>query len=202
MAGQDRETAVSRRQEFRRSELLDAAATVFAEKGFFGASTKDIARRVVMTQSALYYYFPSKEAALEAVCFAAASGYNKRLAEIVTRDDSARRRLQAAIAAHLAPLATRHEHVLTYHNERHHLPTEARHEIGRLAREYEAMLLELITGGQRTGEFRPALDARVATLVILAACNSVAHYYKKATDLELDEIAARTADTLLDGVSA
>ena len=40
-------------------------AAVFAEKGFHGASTQDIANRLGINQAALYYYFPSKEAALE-----------------------------------------------------------------------------------------------------------------------------------------
>ena len=55
------------RWERRRREVLDAAATAFAEKGYLGASIKDIADRLGVRQASLYYYFPSKEAALAAL---------------------------------------------------------------------------------------------------------------------------------------
>ena len=40
---------------------MRAAATVFAEKGFHGASTRDIAERLGIKQASLYYYFDSKQ---------------------------------------------------------------------------------------------------------------------------------------------
>lgn len=52
----------------RRAEVVDAAARVFSERGYHGASTQDIADRLGMRQASLYYYFASKEAALEEVC--------------------------------------------------------------------------------------------------------------------------------------
>ena len=42
-------------------DAVRAAASVFSEKGFHGASTKDIAQRLGMKQGSLYYYFDSKE---------------------------------------------------------------------------------------------------------------------------------------------
>ncbi|MBM3523867.1 MAG: TetR/AcrR family transcriptional regulator [Alphaproteobacteria bacterium] len=45
--------------------ILDAAAELFAESGFSG-STREIARRLGVTQALLYRYFPSKEALIAA----------------------------------------------------------------------------------------------------------------------------------------
>ena len=45
-------------------EAVRAAASVFSEKGFHGASTGDIAERLGIKQGSLYYYFESKEEAL------------------------------------------------------------------------------------------------------------------------------------------
>lgn len=45
-----------------RVAILDAALELFAEKGYFGASLRDIAVRVGVRESALYNYFASKEA--------------------------------------------------------------------------------------------------------------------------------------------
>jgi AcrR family transcriptional regulator len=45
----------------RRQQILEAALDVFAEHGFEGATTKEIASRADVTQGLIYFYFPSKE---------------------------------------------------------------------------------------------------------------------------------------------
>ncbi len=51
----------SRRKQARPGEILDAALTVFAEKGFAAARMEDIAARAGVTKGTIYLYFPSKE---------------------------------------------------------------------------------------------------------------------------------------------
>lgn len=46
----------------RQTEILDAAARVFAEKGYHRASTPDICARAGVSNGALYKYFRNKEA--------------------------------------------------------------------------------------------------------------------------------------------
>jgi AcrR family transcriptional regulator len=50
-----------------RQALLDVSLELFAEKGYFGTSLREIARAVGLRESALYYHFPSKEALFEAL---------------------------------------------------------------------------------------------------------------------------------------
>jgi AcrR family transcriptional regulator len=45
----------------RRQQMIEAALDVFAEQGFEGATTKDIAARADVTQGLIYFYFRSKE---------------------------------------------------------------------------------------------------------------------------------------------
>lgn len=51
----------------RRSEILDAAEKLFAEKGFEGTSTTDIQDEVGIARGTLYYHFRSKEDILDAL---------------------------------------------------------------------------------------------------------------------------------------
>lgn len=48
----------------RRNQILDAAAVVFAEKGFHPATTKDIARQAGIAEGTIYNYFESKTSLL------------------------------------------------------------------------------------------------------------------------------------------
>jgi AcrR family transcriptional regulator len=50
-----------------RQAILDAALDLFAEKGYFGTSLRDVATRVGVRESALYNYFPGKDALFEAL---------------------------------------------------------------------------------------------------------------------------------------
>ena len=59
----------------RADEIIDAAASVFAERGYHGTTTQAIADVLGMRQASLYYYFPSKEAALELVCARGIDGF-------------------------------------------------------------------------------------------------------------------------------
>jgi len=48
-------------------DILRAAAGLFAERGFVGTSTAQIAAAVGLRQSAIFHWFPSKDAILEAL---------------------------------------------------------------------------------------------------------------------------------------
>jgi AcrR family transcriptional regulator len=53
-----------------RQAILDAALDLFAERGFFGTSLRDVASAVGVRESALYNYFAGKEALFEALLMA------------------------------------------------------------------------------------------------------------------------------------
>ncbi len=54
-------------QDQRRAHVLSAARTCFARSGFHGASMQQICAEAKMSPGALYRYFPSKEAIIEAI---------------------------------------------------------------------------------------------------------------------------------------
>ena len=83
------------RWERRYREVLDAAAAVFAEKSYAGASTRDIAERLGVRQASLYYYFPSKESALAAICELGVKDFISNLQEIIAEISPSGRKLRA-----------------------------------------------------------------------------------------------------------
>src|SRR5262244_3341718 len=54
-------TAQDSRFDRRLAEILDYATEVFAEKGYEGASMRDLSRLSGISLAGLYYYFESKE---------------------------------------------------------------------------------------------------------------------------------------------
>ena len=56
-----------RRKEARPAELLEAALTLFVEKGFATTRSEEVAKAAGVSKGTLYLYFPSKEELLKAV---------------------------------------------------------------------------------------------------------------------------------------
>src|SRR5215218_1012124 len=62
----ERRTQAQRRATTRRA-LLDAARSLFAEKGYHGAAAEEIVRRAGLTRGALYHHFEDKKDLFRAV---------------------------------------------------------------------------------------------------------------------------------------
>lgn len=172
----------------RAAEMLAAAAKVFARRGYHGASTQDIADVLGIRQASLYYYFASKEAALEAVCAGGAEDYALRARAIQRGRQSAAEKVARLVMQHLAPLEERLDVTLTFLRERRFLPDPARRRIRAIERRYERIIEAVIAQGIADGEFRADLDARMATLALLGLGNSAAAWYGKEPDATLERI--------------
>jgi len=183
----------------RAPQIIQAAARVFAERGFHGATTQDIADVLGIRQASLYYYFSSKEAALELVCLKGVEGFFEAAKAIAVRPESARQRLSLLINSHLSPLLDRGDFVKVFLNERQHLPSESRRRIGRWSRGLERIFEEVIKEGVAKGEFRANLDTRMATLAILGMCNATSSWYRKE-NAEVAQIGAEFTRLVIDGV--
>ena len=90
-----------------RQAILDAALDLFAEKGYFGTSLRDVARAVGVRESALYNYFSGKDALFEALLTVHQPSNIERLAPLAARPiGDARALLERLAIANLAALVT------------------------------------------------------------------------------------------------
>lgn len=156
----------------RRREIIDAAATAFDEHGYHGASTQDIADHLGIRQASLYYYFSSKEAALEEVC---AVGIGQLLAnesELAADTGSSIEKLRRIIAWHLSSMIDRPQFWRVFMTQRRYLTGQARERILRLSRDYERIVTAVVQQGIDDGELRADIDATGMMLTVLGLCNS------------------------------
>lgn len=65
-----------------RQAILDAALDLFADKGFFGTSLRDVATAVGVRESALYNYFAGKDALFDALLTAQQHSKIERLSPL------------------------------------------------------------------------------------------------------------------------
>jgi AcrR family transcriptional regulator len=185
----------------RAEEVLEAAASVFAERGFHGASTQDIADRLGMRQASLYYYFASKEAALEQVCQRGIEHIIGDTEIIAAGPGSATDRLAGIMRRHVEPLAENCASLRAYLHEVRFLPKEARRRIGKVARRYERIVEGLLEQGIATGEMRADLDIHIAADAILGMCNAAAHWPGKEPSGAMKHVAEELIGLVLRGIA-
>lgn len=184
----------------RSGEIMEAAARVFAERGYHGASTQDIADLLGIRQASLYYYFPSKEVALEHVCMQGVAGFFETEQAIAAGPGTPREKLAGLIRAHIAPLLDRSHFVRVFLTQRQFLPNPSRRRIGKFSRAIEAIFEAVIRQGIRRGEFRRDADPRLSALAILGMCNAVAAWYGKE-NASIERIGGEFVATALQGLA-
>lgn len=183
----------------RSREIFDAAAEVFAERGYRGASTQDIADRLGLRQASLYHYFSSKEAALERVCAIGVEGFYEGLERIAAARASAREKLRGAIENHMRPAAERQAYVRVFLRDRRELPGAAGARIRRMARRYERLFEAVLREGVARGEFRADLDTRITALGIIGMCNAAVAWFGREPKADLARIVGAFAAMALQG---
>jgi AcrR family transcriptional regulator len=185
----------------RADEIVDAAASVFAARGFHGTSTQAIADVLGMRQASLYYYFPSKEAALQLVCEKGVDGFLDNAEAIVATDAAPLEKLTRLIASHLAPNEVKRDYVKVFINERRYLAESARRRIGRSSRRIESCFADVIRAGIDDGSIRRDVDVRLTVLAILGMCNNVINWPAADQNADAGHIAAEFARLVVQGLN-
>jgi AcrR family transcriptional regulator len=183
----------------RRAEILQAALRAFREQGYHATTLEDIAGRLGLQKTALYHYFPDKEAILYAC-------HLESLAELERLVPEARARFRRA-SEQLAHVVREHVRVMTDTLQGSPLafevtalsPAHQREIIaGRDA--YERALREIIERGIGAGELRPT-NPKIAVFAILGAINWIARWYRPDGPFHARELGEQFAEHLLGGLT-
>jgi AcrR family transcriptional regulator len=182
----------------RRVEILHAALRAFRAKGYHATTLDDIAHQLGVRKTALYHYFPDKEAILFAC-------HRESLAELSAILKGAQTRESAG--EQLAYVIREHVRVMTDTLEGSPLafevtalsPERQRDVIAARDR-YEHALRRMIESGIAAGEFR-RVDPKIAVFAILGAINWIARWYSPEGSLHARELGGQFAEHLLGGLT-
>jgi len=187
--------------EQQRLEATKSAAAEFAEKGFYGASTAGIARRLGIKQGSLYYYFKSKEEALFEVCMLGLGDYVRRMESIAKNDQPFEAKLLATISAHLSSYREKNEALKVYNAERLYLGESERKELKQLGSRYRQLLEGIFEKALQENVLRDTVDCHFAALALIGLCNSWGELIVRDADLDIFAVVQNCTDLFLNGFS-
>ena len=191
--------ADSSRYEHQRQQAIRSAAAVFAEKGFHGASTRDIAERMGIKQGSLYYYFRSKEEALGEVCLYGIQDYVERMKTIAASDQPFEAKLMATITSHLTSYRERNEALKVHNDERLYLPEDKRAKLKEMGSSYRQLLEAVFEEGANAGVLRDSIDCHFAAQAVIGMCNGWGDVIVRDPDLDLFDLIQKCTDLVLNG---
>jgi TetR/AcrR family transcriptional regulator, cholesterol catabolism regulator len=186
----------------RTQQVLDAVASVFASKGFPATATQDIADVLGMRQASLYYYFDSKQTALEQVCSVGVQEMLARARSATKGQKLCSGKLERLVAGHLDMMRDRSDYVRVFLHERRHLDRTRQRHVWELARRIEAVFRRVFADGVRRGEFRSDLDINIATLTVLGMLNTATAWHGREHRMSVEQLNSQLTSLVLRGVVA
>lgn len=177
-----------------RKAMLNAAAELFAERGFGGTNLRDVADVLGMSRPGLYYHFPSKEKILEALVEEVTLSLAAQLAEIADqadRDPEEALRLVMRISTLWVLDNPTLFRVLDRSETEMPRELQERHEV--VKRAILQNFTEIIKRGIAMGKFRP-IDPHVAALTAIGMRNWSAWWFNPAGRMPKEEVAETIAD--------
>jgi TetR/AcrR family transcriptional regulator, cholesterol catabolism regulator len=181
----------------RRHELVRQAARLFAEKGYHGTSTGDLAEAMGVQKGSLYAHIDSKADLLWEVAREGAQAFHDALGAVPDQLPPAEK-VRFALRGHLRVVSEQLDVATVFIREWRYLEGERREQFVGERRRYEDRFRALFREGRELGELRTDLDDATATLLALSAANWTYTWLRRGTDT--DELADRFYGLLLDGM--
>lgn len=187
--------------QVRRSEVVEVAASVFAARGYGGASLQEIADRLGILKGSLYHYIESKEDLLLEVVQQVYDGGHEILRRHVEAAGPVPQRLRGLMVDQVIYFVNNATSSAVYLHELHRPPRALRDRLVRKEPGYEALLRALLDEGRAAGSVRAEVDAGLAALQVLGSLNWMYRWYRPGGRLTPTRIGGQLADVLLDGLT-
>ncbi|MGA2002896.1 MAG: TetR/AcrR family transcriptional regulator [Terriglobales bacterium] len=184
----------------RRSEILAHATDVFCEKGYEGASMRDLSRATGMSLAGLYHYFQSKERLLYLIqkhTFSTIVEQLKKRLEGVTDPDQ---RLGIFVQNHLEYFVTNQSGLKVLAHEDEALKNGFSSEIAAIKREYYRICLSLMDELKRERHLH--FNSRTAVMSLFGMINWIYTWYNPRLDGTAEDLAEEMSGIILSGVGS
>ncbi len=162
----------------KRPLLVEAAAGVFAEKGYASTRVADIAARAGVGKGTVYEYFASKEELLFAVFESINQDVAARMDAAVAKGGSSGEQLQRLLRIGAEVAAEQHEVqpvVLDFWaaSRGKGFEEKYREKVVESYTFFSSMVSEFLRAGQRRGEFRDDVDVEALATMVVAAVDGL-----------------------------
>jgi AcrR family transcriptional regulator len=179
--------------------ILRHAAQVFSEKGYEGASIRDISRLSGVSLAGLYYYIKSKQELLYLIQVYTFKTIGARLEKRLSGMTDPVEKLRALIQNHLDYFLDHPVEMKVLSHEDEALEGEYRKEVLEIKRRYYNIAVSIFEDMRKAGMAR-RVNPRVAVLSLFGMMNWIYTWHRPQVDPRADALAKAVAGMFLHGV--
>ena len=184
-----------------RSDIIQAAAQIFRQKGYHAASMQDIAEAVNLQKASLYHHVESKQEILLSIFDQVLDLLIEDLEQVVQSNLSPDRKLRQAMQVYVKRLTKNTDLAAVLLFDYRSLDTSLRSRQNARRDAYEDLWRQIVREGIETGIFHQ-VDETVTVFALLGIQNWMMTWYRKDGRLSAAEIADQFGDLILDGLRA
>jgi TetR/AcrR family transcriptional regulator, cholesterol catabolism regulator len=184
----------------RLAEILDYATEVFADKGYEGASMRDLSRLSGISLAGLYYYFESKEKLLYFIQQHTFTTIIDRLRERLAASSDPEERIRIFVHNHIEYSVAKTKAMKVLSHEDDVLKNGFGAELAAIKREYYRICVALVDELTRAEDLKPATSTRTAVLGLFGMMNWLYTWYNPRFDPAADVLAREFSDIFLQGL--
>lgn len=173
--------------------LLLAGLESFAEKGYHGTTTRDIAKRAGLSPGALYLHYNSKADLLFTISAVVGNAMLRELRLAAKHRGTLPQRLRRIVKTHVSFHAAMHTAVHVANYEFHALPPRYQKQIVEIRDATEAIVHRCLQAGMKSGDFAIA-DLRAVTIAILSLGISVSRWFSPGGRLSAEDLGELYSD--------
>jgi AcrR family transcriptional regulator len=193
---------VEKAQLSRRDELLDLAATMFAERGLRATTVRDIADSAGILSGSLYHHFKSKEQMVEEVLRDFLDWLFTRYQTIVHNESDPLARVTGLFMASFEAIEHRHAQVVIYQDEAKRLSSLPQFDfVDERNREQRRMWVDILKEGVAAGSFRPDLDVDLVYRFIRDTTWVSVRWYQPGGPLTAEQVGRQYLAIVLGGIT-
>ena len=182
----------------RLAEILAHATDVFCDKGYEGASMRDLSRASGMSLAGLYYYFESKERLLFLIQKHTFSTIVQRLKSRLEGISDAEERIRVFILNHLEYFLANQQAMKVLSHEADALKNGFASELASIKREYYRICVGLLDELKQVRGLE--FSTRIAVLSLFGMMNWIYTWHNPRVDADAKELANEMGDLFLHGV--
>jgi AcrR family transcriptional regulator len=158
-------------------QIVEQATRLFAARGFFGASLRDIARAVGIRKPSLLYHFPSKDELRQSVLEQMLSHWNEVVPKILRAATSGHEQFDAILQETINFFCADPDRARLLLRELLDRPAEMAPLIESHVEPWARIVSDYIRKGQEQGRVRPDVDpeAYVTSVINLVLCGIAIH---------------------------
>ena len=190
--------APATRFDRRLSEILIHATNVFCEKGYEGASMRDLSRASGMSLAGLYYYFESKERLLFLIQKHTFTTIVQRLKTRLDGVNDPEQQIRIFILNHLDYFLANPAAMKVLSHEAEALKNGFASEVAAIKREYYRICVGLLDELKRDHGLQ--FSTRIAVLSLFGMMNWIYTWHNPRVDADAEQLAREMSDIFLSGV--